>query len=209
MGLFNFLKKKEPETKPLKNTEPETKPPVTAESLGLSDPMDFFDKCLEDFHDVPMLYNLDKNGIIVFPDLIAAGKEVVLSLLKNPNINAKLKDRPEDFYYLIMRLSFKSGIALAAKWHEQPAKFDAYIDKILEYGPVKDADALIERFFSDSSFFVLENEFFDSLFDSMIKAIEPYLVLPDSRDYIFNALLATYQVGVSMVLDKFDYQEQY
>ena len=45
------------------------------------------------------------------------------------------------------------------------------------------------------------NDFFPIIFEKWIAIHEPYWKLADPRDYTFKAMLASYQLGVSMILE--------
>ena len=51
----------------------------------------------------------------------------------------------------------------------------------------------------------IENAFYRSIFDLWLKMHEPYWDLKDPREYTFKAMLAAYQLGISMILVKFGY----
>lgn len=50
-----------------------------------------------------------------------------------------------------------------------------------------------------------ENAFYRVIFERWMAMHEPYWKLSDPRDYTFKAMVAAYQLGVSMILEKYGY----
>ena len=143
-------------------------------------------------------------GLIFIPELIPIGEKTVLAFLQDTFFQMQFGNNPQVYYYAIMSLSLQAGIVFAEKWHSNfPALKSGFVDQIISEGP---ADAckpfLIQLGLSTTE---KENEFYQTIFKSWLEMHEPYWKLSDPREYTFTATLAAYQLGISMILEKYGY----
>lgn len=184
MGLFGFGKKKnEP-----KNTE------------GT-----FYTQCVEDFHAEAKKNGVATRGLIFIPELIPVGERVVLSLLQDPFYQMQFSNNPQAYYYFIMAMSIDAGMLLATQWHEDYSGIEECIARIFEEGPADDANTLLQAHFENNISENQGNLFFQRIFQRWSLMHEPYWKLSDPRKYTFEALTAAYQLGISMILEKYGY----
>lgn len=186
MGLFNFGKKKP--------SEPELKGSVA-----------FYNDCVADFHKEAMKYGVAKKGLIFIPELLPLGEKTILAYLKDPFFQMQSGGNPQAYYYLIMALSIDAGMCYATRWHEQFSTLNQYVNQIIEEGPADDANILLAKHFPKDISENQGNAFFQKIYPRWIAMHEPYWKLSDPRDYTFKAMLAAYQLGVSMILEKYGY----
>lgn len=186
MGLFNFGKKK----------------PV---ELELKNSVSFYNDCVADFHKEAMKKGVANKGLIFIPELIPLGEKTILAFLKDPFFQMQCGGNAQQYYYLIMALSIDAGMCFATRWHEQFSTLNQYVDEIIYTGPADDANALMDVHFPSDVMGNQGNDFFLIIFERWIAMHEPYWNLADPRDYTFKAMLAAYQLGVSMILEKHGY----
>ena len=191
MGLFNSKKKTSNQPS---NNQSSIKP-VPA----------FYSDCVADFHNEAMKHGIAKRGLIFIPELLPVGEKVVLAFLQDTFFQMEFKGDPGSYYYLIMSLCIDSGMCLATRWHEQFSTLNQYVDEIILKGPADDANALMDIHFTREVMGNQGNVFFSKIFDRWLEMVIPYMKLSDSRDYIFKAMMAAYQLGVSMILEKYGY----
>lgn len=184
MGTFNFGTNKESETK--KSTE-------------------FYKACVEDFHNALKAKGYANRGLIFIPELIPLGNKAVLAYLKDPFFQMEAGSNPTQYYFLISSLCFMTGVAYAEKWHTNYNELKtSYADQIIEEGPPDYAQPLLESELGlnkDKQ----SQELFATVFDRWIEMHNPYWKLEDPREYTFNAMLASYQAGISTILEKYGY----
>ena len=186
MGLFDFIKKKNVETN-IKNS------------------MSFYTECVEDFHKEAMKNGVANRGLIFIPELIPRGEKAILAFLKDPFFQMQCGGNAQQYYYLIMALSIDAGMCFANRWHEQYSSLDQYVQEIIDDGPADEANRLIDAHFPYGIMGNQGNDFFPIIFERWIAMHEPYWNLADPRVYTFRAMLAAYQLGVSMILEKYGY----
>lgn len=186
MGLFNFGKKKE------KKFEPKSV-------------VSFYTDCVQDFHEEAKKYGVATKGVIFIPELIPLGEKTILAYLKDPFFQMQCGGNPQMYYYLIMSLSIDAGMCYATRWHEQFSTLNDYVEQIIEEGPADDANILLAKHFPKEISENQGNSFFQKIYPRWLAMHEPYWALPDPRDYTFKAMLAAYQLGVSMILEKYGY----
>ena len=186
MGLFDFMKKK-------------------SETTTLKNPQEFYTACIEDFHREAQACGVAKKGLIFIPELIDLGETAVLAYLRDSYLQNQFGDNPTVFYDVIMSLAIDSGIAFANKWHEDFAHLKAYAIELISQGPADDANELLIEHFSASIAEDQGNPYFRKIFARWMAMHKPYWDLDDPRTYTFKALMAAYQLGISMMLDKLGY----
>ena len=143
-------------------------------------------------------------GLIFIPELIPIGEKTVLAFLKDPYIKMQFNNNPMMYYYVIMSLSLQAGIVFAAKWHEDSDSLQrGYVDQIIKEGPADACTPLLKKIGLMGNDQV--NAFCKVIFSQWLKKHDPYWKKSDPREYTFKATLAAYQLGVSMILEKYGY----
>ncbi len=216
VSLLDRFKKKKgagkrsgPTTKPSEtltadHTEEPAKDPAEAQEDTAASVISFYNDCVEDFHKAAMEEGRAKNGLIFIPELIPIGEKTVLAFLKDPFFRMQFDNNPQMFYYVIMSLSLQAGMVFGAKWHEDFAALnDEYVDRIIREGPADACKPCLKQMgISDS---IKENAFYRVIFGRWTAMHEPYWEMRDPREYTFRAILAAYQLGVSMILGEYGY----
>ena len=200
MGIFDRFKKSNESANrgnsapQMKNTQLPSDPQITR----------FYQNCVEDYHNAAKEKSLATKGIINIPELIPIGEQAVLTFLKDPFFQSQFGGNPSVYYYVIMSLSIQAGIVFAAKWHDNASALTkGYVERIIREGPAESCKPwLYQLGLTDNQ---KENTFYQVIFERWAKNHEPYWKLKDCRDYTFNATLAAYQLGVSMILERCGY----
>lgn len=166
---------------------------------------DFYTDCIEDFHKCAEKEGAAQRGLIFIPELIPLGEQAVLAYLKDSFYSQEFPD-PKIYYYFIMALSIDTGLVYASKWHEDyDALKNGYAQEIIDDGPAETAERLLREHFPSSISTNQGNPFFQKIYPRWIAMHEPYWKLNDPREYTFRAMVAAYQLGVSMMLEKLGY----
>lgn len=164
----------------------------------------FFNDCVEAYYN-----EMQSNGYcskqVFVPELLQKGQTIVLEFLKDPFFQAQFGDNPIQYYYIINSLSLQAGCVLADIWHKDNSEVDSFTDIVIEKGPAQYAKPLFEEHFGLDSDGDAGEKMYSKIFDKWLELHEPYWNLNDPREYTFNATLAAYQIGASMILEKYGY----
>ena len=196
MGLFDRFKKKQA---PSNNATP-----TSAQFRAATPAIQFYNDCVEDYHKTANQSGFANRGLIFIPELIPIGEKTVLAFLQDPFFQMQFSGNPQVYYYAIMSLSLQAGMVFAEKWHSNfSALKSGYVDEIIAEGPADACKPLLKQLgLTDNE---KENEFYRTIFERWMVMHEPYWKLSDPRDYTFKATVAAYQLGVSMILEKYGY----
>ena len=164
----------------------------------------FYSDCVVDYHTEAAKMGVATKGTIFIPELIPYGERILLTFLRDPVIEMEFSD-PRTYYYAIMSFGIQSGIVFAAKWHEDFSGLDEQFDMVSALGPSFYANDLLEKHFPSDISRDQGNTFYYMIFERLEEEHKPYWQLRDPRQYTFKALLAAYQLGVSMMLEKLGY----
>lgn len=170
---------------------------------------DFYAECIEDFHKEANKHGVATRGLIFIPELIPLGEKTILAYLRDPYYQIKSAGDPQAYYRIIMSTSIEAGMALAERWHTDFSSLNKYADEVILNGPTLMAAYLWTKHFSEE--IPLEfgknygETFYQEIYNRWLELHEPYWALSDPREYTFMAMLAAYQLGISMVLEKYGY----
>lgn len=191
MGLFDRLKKNQKKD--------------STESVQIKNPQSFYTDCLKTFHDEAMANGFANRGLIFIPELMPMGEKAVLAYLQDMFFTMEFGKNPTQYYYVIMSLSLQTGICFGEKWHKDFAGLKAdYVDEIIKVGPADDANVILAETVGINGN-EEQNAFYQKIYEKWIYCHEPYWALNDPRQYTFRAMVAAYQLGISMVLEKYGF----
>lgn len=193
MGIFDRWKKR-------KTASSDSK---CASSHTIQNVGNFYADCIKAFHDEAAKNGLAKRGLIYIPELIEAGNKTILAFLQDPFFVVEFGQNPTQYYYAIMSLSLQAGICFGEKWHTALSELkNGYVDRIIEEGPADEADRIFKSTIGlpDSQ---QQNHFYQVIFEKWVACHEPYWALTNPREYTFHAMLAAYQLGISIILEKY------
>ena len=110
--------------------------------------------------------------------------------------------KPHEYGLVILPMTIV--IVFAEKWHSDfPALKTGYVDDIIAEGPADACKPLLKLLgLTDNE---KENGFYSTIFERWMAMHEPYWKLSDPREYTFKAMVAAYQLGISMILEKYGY----
>lgn len=177
----------------------------TRQNDGGKTDAEFYSSCVMKFHDFALKSDVANRGVIFIPELIPIGEKVLLEFLNDDFFQMQFGSDPKVYYYLIFSLCIESGIAIASKWHADFEHLDEYVDRLIEEGPPDEANKIMRRYLPKSVSADQGNGFFQEIYKGWLELNEPYWTLQDSRDYVFKSLLAGYQLGISIILEKLGY----
>jgi hypothetical protein len=186
-----------------KRDESEVKPQQTTHNGGGNSPS-FYTECVADYHKVAKSLGYANRDLIFIPELIPFGQKTVLAFLQDNFFQMEFGNNPQQYYFVIMALSLQAGIVFADKWHSDfSALKNGYVDQIIEEGPADTAEVLLKNEIGLNK--EQANQFYGKIFQRWLSLHEPYWKLSDPREYTFMAMLASYQLGISMILEKYGY----
>lgn len=167
----------------------------------------FYSRCIEDYHDYAKEKGYLTKGLIYIPELIPIGQNTVLKYLKNTSMQNEFSDNPAQLYYVINSLTLQCGIIFGAMWHTDFEKLSSGVgpNEVFSYShgvwdhvkPIFENDLGISE---EESYGMCRD-----IFNRWLSQHKPYWKLSDPREYTYSATLATFQLGVSMILEKYGY----
>lgn len=182
MGIFNFGKKGK-----------------------VLSPSEFYTACIKEFHTEAQRHGLAKKGLIFIPELIPIGHKTTLAYLNDFEIQTTYGSDPVQYYFAVMAFALEAGMLFAEKWHSDFAGLNDYVEEIADFGPASDASELFGQYFKAE----LSNDdghaFLERIYEAWMLMHAPYWDMADPRQYTFKALIAAYQLGISMMLEKLGY----
>lgn len=171
----------------------------------MKDAKQFYQECVEAFQEEVENTGYLKNGVFI-PDLLPMGQRIVLAYLQDPFFQMQFGNNPTQYYYVINTLCLQSGCVVADMWHQNFDKLqNGFIDTIIEEGPAAYAKLIFEKEFDLDSDGDAGEKLYSKIFDKWLELHQPYWDMDDPREYTFNAMLASFQTGVSLILSKYGY----
>ena len=159
----------------------------------------FYNNCVDDFHKyAKRLFGMAKKGVIFKPELIPIGEETILTFLQDPVLETKFGDDPQLYYYVIMCSALQAGMVYADKWRSGCHALNSeYDNAVIALDQADSCQSLLKKLgLSDTEGFLR------IIYDRWLVMHAPYWEIRDSQEYTFKAMLAAYQLGVSMALGK-------
>lgn len=166
---------------------------------------EFYDECLEVFHNT-----IKEEGYVdslaFIPELGPIGQKISLAFLQDSFFQMQFGSNPVQYYYIINSLCLQAGCVAADMWHHDYDKLKhGFVDTIIMEGPAEYAKPLFEKNFNLNSDGDAGEKLYSKVFDKWMELHEPYWNLNDPREYTFMAMVASFQLGVSMILNKYGY----
>lgn len=168
------------------------------------DDKEFYQQCLKKYHDTAATMGVANQGLIFIPELLEKGEKTVLSFLNDAFFQAELGDNPTMYYYVINSFCMQAGIIYADQWHENYKHLDEKVEETLRIGPADIVQPILDEHFPEIAHNCGE-ALGNAIFNNWLELHEPYWALEDPRKYTFYATLASFQLGISMMLDKYGY----
>lgn len=165
-------------------------------------PSEFYSKCIADFHKEALTYNVAQKGLIFIPELMTAGQRITLAFLNDDFLRTEYGSSPIQFYFAVMAFSLEAGMLFAVKWHERFDELNDYVDIVAIVGPAEDASNLMKKHFPANIAEDAGHTFFEKIYERWMVIHTPHWDKPDSQQYTFSGMMAAYQLGVSMMLEK-------
>ena len=162
-------------------------------------PKEFYKEAILKFHKQAEENGLCNKGIVAIPELIAIGQKTVLAFLRDQYLNLEYGNNPNQFYYVVSSFCLQCGIIFAAEWRDNFSSLNQdYVDRVIADGPWEHVELLFKEDLgmSKDEF----NELCKRTYDLWLELHDPYWKLDDPREYTFNALLAVFQLGISIIL---------
>lgn len=163
------------------------------------EPHQFYTTCLKEFHDVGEKRGLTPKGVIFIPELLEYGQKASLWYLKNKQLQERFPN-PEVYYHLGVLTLTSFGIFCGHTWD---IDFDLmqdprFVEAMMRGNPTNIAEDVIKNELGLSH--QKYDDFCSEIFDLWLKNMDPYCKMRDPGQYVFNATLAAFQLGVSMIL---------
>lgn len=175
------------------------------ENTKIISPNDFYEECICEYHKIAKDNGFAQKDLIFIPELLMNGNKMVLSFLKSPGYEQHMIKEPVYGYLVGIGAALFMGIIAGYQWHIEYSKLEDMSNNILAAGdnvPVYYKDNFEEKIGIDTKEIL---DFSYEVYEKFLKLHEPYWKLKDPRNYTFNGMLASYQLGISIVLANFGY----
>ena len=167
-------------------------------------PTEFYLECIKAYHEAAAKLEVVQKDQIIIPELMPVGEKVALAFLQNQRYLDLCKDDAEKYYQMIIFLSIHAGMAVATQWDLNKNDIQKHLGMIIN-DPVQIGQELIKQYFSnvipDSNGMIL----CVAIFIAWKKLHDPYWKLSDPRKYTLLSMAAAFQLGVTMMLEKYGY----
>ena len=171
---------------------------------GPSSTTQFYADCVQAYHEIAKERGFLKKGVVLIPELIPIGNKTVIAYLQDTFFKMEYKDNKQMYYYAVMVFTLQTAMVFANKWHLNFSGLTPeYVDKVIKDGPADEGIPLLKQIgLTDNE---KENVFYRALFKKFFEMLKPYANNKDLGNYTFQAMLAAYQLGVSMILSDYGY----
>ncbi|MDO4178342.1 MAG: hypothetical protein Q4D21_04040 [Phascolarctobacterium sp.] len=171
--------------------------------IAAKNPSDFTAECCKAFYDYAFKQNLIKGDIAFVPELVELGEKAVLELLGNQTFQKEYGDNPMLFYYMVLQYALKTGILIGARWE---LNFDSLTPDSYKEETAHALNGETEKLLSELGLDSDEKHdgFFVGLHKKWYELTMPYTQLEDQRYYISGSLYASFQLGVTIILDNLE-----
>lgn len=175
------------------------------ENTKITSPKDFYEDCVYEYHKLAKNKGFAQRDLIFVPELLINGNKMVLSFLKSTAFEQHMIKEPVYGYLVGIGTALFMGIITGYQWHVEYSKLEEISNNILDAGEnatIYYKDNFEEKIGIDTK------ELLDFSYEVYVKFLElhkPYWKLNDPRDYTFNGMLASYQLGISIALANFGY----
>ena len=165
----------------------------------------FYTDALKEFHELAKREGVGNENVILIPELHEIGSEFVLSELRDGRLMEACGNEPTTYYLLITRISLDGGIAFADKWHEHfsEIKDGSFMNQMLNSNVMEYVSPAVQKEFGKSKEEWIE--FQKKVFMKWAELHQPYWKLQDPRAYTMQLFQAVFQLGVSLILQKYGY----
>lgn len=166
-------------------------------------PEEFYKKAVEAFHGVAADLGLVKKGPILVEELSSLGDKTALQFLTDKFVIKQFGKDPRQFYYAVNNTCFMAGVVFGDNWFRQGKKLDRdFADDVIVASPQQYAMPILRQQMglSDETL----KPFLSRLYGKWLELLEEYWNLPDSKSYVIKLMAASYQTGLSLVLDPCD-----
>ncbi len=169
----------------------------------------FFADTTAKLHSIAEKEGYVPTGMINVPEVFSFGTKVVLGLLQKQSLSERFSDDPVEYYYRIVCYAWSCGVLAAKEWHLNFEDFskDDFLDRLIN---TSNAPSFLAKDIAEEKLAMTVddlNEFLPKIYEVWQESLEPYWKFSDiiSRDYTFAAILACYQLAVSMVLERYGF----
>ena len=167
----------------------------------MEDPKKFAQACLQEYLRIVNEYSYATKGPVVVPELLQYGMSYEMRILNDHHYISEYGNNPVQYYYVIFQLSLVCGFIAGKTWHLNFGDFNSVMEEAYYNNSKYMKDIYLDLDLDKETF----SEILDKLYNKLLELHKPYWDLNDPREYTFNALFAAYQLGVSMILNKFGF----
>ena len=162
---------------------------------------EFFFQCLGAYKQVAQKEGLLSGEEKPYLEFEEVGHKVVFEYLYDRYLVRRHESDPDIYYNYVTQLSLEAGCVIADKWNENPSELEEFVDIIIRETSMD----FIKDIYVNK--FDLDDEMEWHKFESKLSALNYDLLKwyhnhEEFELYKQNLLLAVFQVGVMMVLDK-------
>lgn len=162
----------------------------------------FLAACIYDFHKAVYPHGLAQNGAVIVRELLPVGRCAVQSYYESDDLRAEFEgysDVHEDF---MVMLSIDLGLVVGAFWYADRDIFDILAWRAINAMPISAAEGLIDALYDQPIMDDSGAPLFDLIFERFTAMLEPYRSMPNAHNYVICALLAAFQLGLTLMFER-------
>ncbi len=173
-----------------------------SEQKELLSPDAFYNNAVESFQQLAVEQGFAKKGPMLVEELSELGDKTAFQFLTDKFVIKQFGSNPIQFYYSICNTCFMAGVVFADNWFHNGKKLNRdFADDVIVASPHRFAVPILKEKlgFDDETL----KTFLGTVFNSWLELHDPYWDHPDHKTYTIKLMAAAYQLGLSLVLEKY------
>ena len=162
-----------------------------------------FQQCIDGFHSRAKELGYAEHGLINVPELLEYGAQAVRWYYENETIREVFDDDDTNLYYMTaIGTALRCGILFGLKWYLGSPELQrpGYVEHVLENISEETGSLIWQEFDLDEDTFA---DFSIEIFMRWSEILHPCFARDDAMLCIFDATMAAYLLGISMILCKY------
>ena len=162
---------------------------------------EFFSRCTQDIHEAARKEGQAKDGVILIYELMRYSEYGIDAFFNNQALAREFYDDLYSYFFLIMMMSLQYGLVLARQWKVDFNQLtEEYVNDTIDFALTERSEVVYKEIgLADEQ---KRDDFLGKIYDIVFEWIRAYVGTPEQPEYITKAMVAAYQLGISMAIAK-------